>query len=137
MSIVDISSRYKTDTLTGNGIQLHKVWQIDLLTNTLLLERYGSACFWAKIVLKKGGSEVYRITLDQAQEERKEYFWNKLTRTYIGDQFSFIEYITAAAQNEHIPSPEEFQNNGLDSAIENMYRTNLQKILEQKSQNTT
>ena len=100
MSIREITSKYKTSLSNEEGQPLHRVWRLSILGNILLLERYGSFCGWSELKLKQNGAEIYRITKPWGSEERKEYFFNQLKRVYVGDQFSFIEYLTQIAKQD-------------------------------------
>ncbi len=130
MGIREITYRYDSTSTNENGEKLHKAWELDISNNTLVLERYGSFCGWSELKLKKKEREVYRITKLFGGEERTEYFFHRLTRAYNGDQFSFVEYITRVAEKGRFPAAEEDIPAGLDSNIRDLYRENLQKILD-------
>lgn len=131
MGTREVSSVYRG--LIDDGQQLHRVWELDVLGNILLLERYGSMCGWNQIKLKKNGAEVYRIVKPWSCEERTEFFFNQLTRSYMGDKFSFVEYIDLIVEQERFLESQEYVQAGLDVEVEKQYRNNLQKILDAKT----
>lgn len=133
MGTRNVIFKYKTGGLIDDGQQLHQVWELDVLGNILLLERYGGMCGWNQIKLKSNGAEVYRIVKPWDSEERTEFFFNQSTRSYIGDKFSFVEYIDSIAEQERFIEPQEYVQAGLDAEVEKMYRTNLQKIMNTKT----
>lgn len=128
MSIREISSGSDTE-LTNDGQKLHQVWELGVLDDVLVLERYGSFCGWTELKLKRKGLEVYRIVKPWGSEKRTEYFFNQLTRVYIGDRLSFVEYITQIAELEKFPAAENFVQAGLKPDTERQYRDALRKIL--------
>jgi len=130
MGMREITSEYNTETTNEEGQKLHRIWELGVLGDILLLERYGSFCGWAELKLKKNGLEVYRIVRKPwGSEERTEYFFNHPARVYVGDLFSFVEYITQTAEHERFPSAEEHVQADLDVDIERLYSDNLQRIL--------
>jgi hypothetical protein len=100
------------------------------------MERYETFCKWDYIKLKKEEEEVYKITLSESfiknkdGGERNEYLFGVLFRRSFGDQFSFIEYVATAAEQERIPDPREYIETGLEPEIEKQYRAYLQRILK-------
>ena len=132
MKIREITSKYKSG-IEIDGQPLHKVWRLNVLGTILFLERYGSFCGWAQLRLVKEGVEVYRITKPFGSgTERTEFFFDRQIRNYVGDQFSFVEYITSIAEQQRIPDTQEYVRAGLDVKIEEQYKEYIQRILDTK-----
>ena len=72
--------------------RLHKAWELVMPNLVLRMERYGNTCGWSSIKIKKDGKEVYKRVRGET-EQRDEFFFEEHSRTYHGDQFSFIEYL--------------------------------------------
>ncbi len=107
------------------------VWESsDIFEIPLEIERYGGACHWNKIVIRRGEGEdkeeVYSITLEG--EVRKEFFFGKLSRKYRGDKNCFIEYIHAVEERKGLLTPIE-ATRGLNRRMERLYRENLERML--------
>lgn len=88
----------------------NEAWEISFNGQTLVLKNYGSFCGWDKLVLEKDKKEVYRIQLklheNNGRDEgiRAEFFNNMFSRTYKGNQFSFVEYIGLMGIIEKFPT---------------------------------
>ncbi len=132
MGTREITAEYTSKLTDEEKEKIHKVWELGVLGDILILERYGNMCGWSELKLKKGKATVYRLTKPWGSERRKEHFFGLPTRTYEGDQFSFVEYISVIAEQEKIPPAEEFVQAGLEPRIENQYRYYLQRIQETK-----
>src|SRR3989338_9117351 len=113
--------------------QPHKIWKIKIKDSEMRLERYGSFCGWDYIIIRKNINELYRITFfphysgGRNLGEREEKFFGKPFRTYIGNRFSFVEYIGEIAKRDRLP--EEFSV-VLHEEVEKKYRKYLRKMLK-------
>jgi len=119
----------------GDSLPLHRAWEISIGDRKVVLKRYGSMCDWNKIALERNGAEVYRIekkTRFRSKVDigvRIEFFGDSFFRAYRGDQFSFIEYLEVAGQNERIPKREELTTENLDGTIIKGYEEHLKQFL--------
>jgi hypothetical protein len=135
MGIAEITNTYD-GTLSiqlSDGIkqQIHRVWQFDILQQVLILERYGSMCGWAELKLKKKDLECYRIEKPWGSQVRTEFFFNKQSRTYAGNQVSFVEYLNYMAEHNEFPKTSVITEMGLDSTVADEYHIQAKKILQQ------
>ncbi len=133
MGTREITAEYTSKLTDEEREKIHQVWELGVLGDILILERYGSMCEWSELKLKKGKVTIYNLTkLPWGSERRKEHFFGLPTRTYEGDQFSFVEYISIIAEEERVPSAEELVQTGLEPRIEKQYRYYLQRIQDTK-----
>ena len=128
MGTREITTEYISRLTEEERKKIHRVWELKVLDDILILERYGSMCGWSELKLKKGKTTVYHLTKPFGSERRKEHFFGLPTRTYTGNQFSFVEYISIIAEQERLPLTEEFIQAGLEPRIEKQYRYYLQRI---------
>ena len=84
-------------------------WNRNIGGINVVVERWGTFCYWESIRVKRKGQEVYRLDLVFGAEEglggpakdaqgREESFFGRKKRAYAGNQFSFIEYLGIAAE---------------------------------------
>jgi len=115
---------------------LHKVWEITINDTKTLLKRYGSGCIWNKLTLEKDSREVYKIELsphyilEEDKGTRKEYFLRnkEVSRVYVGDKFSFIEYIHAMDILQALPNKDNLEGANLEKEIFDIYDRNAKII---------
>lgn len=121
------------------------LFKAKLLGIKLRVERYpNSVCTWHRILYLKEGNEVYKITLDHRYKRaenntidvgiRKEYFFGKKIRQYVGDQFCFMEYADFWGKNKRFPSDKEINRIGLEKKIAESYKKLAYKIANIKFQ---
>ncbi len=133
MGTRNITGEYTSSLTDEEREKIHQVWGLGVQGDILILERYGSMCGWSELRLKKGKLMVYNLVKPWGRERRTEYFFGQQTRTYDGDQFSFVEYISVIAEQERFPPAQEYLQAGLDAEVEKQYRDNFKKIMDTKA----
>ncbi|HLD73042.1 MAG TPA: hypothetical protein VJA23_05665 [Candidatus Nanoarchaeia archaeon] len=133
MGTRDITREYPLEFANEKGEKIHRAWELGVQGDILILERYGSMCGWSELRLKKGSVTVYKITKPWSTERRTEHFFDQPIRTYDGDQFSFVEYISVIAEQERVLSAPEYVQAGLDMEVEKQYRDYFQRIMDTKA----
>ena len=118
---------------------LHRVWEISIKGKTLILNRYGNFCGWNKLILEKNSKEVYRINIKPHYKNRNdkgvrtEFFLNKFFREYLGNQFSFIEYLEIMNNKQDFPDKHELIKKGLEKKFCEKYHEQAKAILDSAS----
>ncbi|GEM_PF-3386360 len=128
MGTRDITAEYTSSLTDEDREKIDQVWELICLDHLLVLERYGSMCGWSELKLKKGKLTVYNLVKHWGGIRRTEHFFGQQTRTYDGNQFSFVEYISIIAEQERFPSAQEYLQAGLDVEVEKQYRDYFQRI---------
>jgi hypothetical protein len=137
--LLDFEGREELHGVMGDSENLHRLWGIRRGNVTLLLKRYGSFCFWTKLVLEKDAEEVYRISYERLFKGeklldvgiRREFFFGELLREYEGNQFSFIEYIEAMHDQQDFPNKEWLVAQGLEARFAEAYHEKAKRIFEE------
>ena len=133
MGTRNITAEYTSSLTDEEREKIDQVWELGVQGDILILERYGSMCGWSELRLKKGSVTVYKITKPWSTERRTEHFFDQPIRTYDGDQFSFVEYISVIAEQERVLSAPEYVQAGLDMEVEKQYRDYFQRIMDTKA----
>lgn len=157
MAIREITEKLRGVPITkdSNNPSLHQAWEILINEKILILKRYGSFCRWNKLTLEKDSREVYRIEHNAEYGEngddeglRKEFFDNNLFREYIGNRFSFVEYVTLMGLINKFPNhlgltrylriidrkndarePNKLSSKPLEQSLIDNYKEKIEKIL--------
>ncbi len=115
---------------------LHRVWEISIKGKTLILKRYGNFCGWNKLSLEMNSEEVYRINIKPDYKNKRdkgirtEFFLNKFFREYLGNQFSFIEYLEMIDNKQDFPEKPELIKKGLEEKFCEKYHEQAKAILD-------